>query len=146
MIGTKRNKANKYAPWTERWWFKYVIATAVLCFITFLVAWSLGVFSVSHPKDIYLKLSDAFFVTGFVAFFQILRAAVIKGGLLDKVASFFGKIFYFFSQDKIGRKYNNFGNYRKALRERQPSYIFLLIVGFLFMVIGGVFLYAFSVA
>ena len=129
----------------ERPWLKYVVATCVLGAITTFVAWTRGVFSEKLPRMILLELSDSFFLTGFVAFFQILRAAVMKGGFLDKIAELFGKFIQLFKQDRVDRKYRNFGNYKKALKEKKKSYAYLLILGFLFIVIGIVLGIAFWV-
>ena len=138
-----RAKTIYQTPVKERWWFKYLVAIGALMVIATLFAWMRGAFSETHPRFVLQKLSDAFFMTGFVTFFQILRAAVVRGGFLDKVAELLGRFFQLFRQDKVDRKYRNFGNYRKVTRDREPSYRFLLILGVLFMAIGGALLVAY---
>ena len=130
----------------NRWWLKYLIATAVLLIIAVLFSWIRGVFRETNRKVIFQKLSDAFFVTGFVAVFQILRAIIIKGGFLDKLAELWGKFVRLLRRDKVDRKYRNFANYRKALRDRQPSLWYLILLGILFMGLGAAFYLAYRVA
>ncbi|MCH5159673.1 MAG: DUF3899 domain-containing protein [Clostridiales bacterium] len=128
----------------NRWWLKYVITTAVLGVMTLLIALGLGVFSITNQKFLLGELSTAFFVPGIFAVGFGLLILCSNGGAFDIFAYGFMSIIRMFKKDPLDRKYGGYGEYRKLQREKKRSFWYLVIVGGVFVLIGGVLLIAFN--
>ena len=128
----------------NRWWLPYLITTAVLLVFAVLVALSEGVFTATYPKDLWSGLSTAFFVPGILSVGFGALVVCSNAGAFDMLSYAFQTLFRIFKKDPIDRKYGDYYGYRQAMKEKKRSFWYLIIVGAVFTLIGGVFLIVFN--
>lgn len=152
-VGEERSKRqNSVQPPTKvansknRWWLKYVVTTAVLAVLTLLIAWWQGVFQITNQKFLLGELSTAFFVPGIFALGFGFLILCSNGGAFDIFAYGFMSVFRMFKKDPLDRKYGGYAQYRKAQREKKRSFWYMVIVGGVFVLIGGALLWAYHAA
>ena len=129
-----------YQQTRDRWWKKYLTLTALLVVVSILVAWARGAFTADSVKFLVVALCDAFFVPGIIATAYGILRVVQRGGLLDFILLCIIKLIQLFKEDGVDRKYRNFYNYRKSLREKKRNFWYIVIVGAAFVAISGVLL------
>ena len=129
-----------------RWWLSYLITAAVLSVLTVLIAWGQGVFQITDKKFLLGELSTAFFVPGIFALGFGLLILCSNGGAFDIFAYGIMAFFRAFKKDPLDRKYGGYYQYRKAQREKKRSFWYMVIVGGVFVLIGGALLWAYHAA
>ena len=134
----------KVAQSKSKWWLKYLITTAVLSVATLLFALLLGVFGITNTKFLLGELSTAFFVPGIFAVGFGFLIMCSNGGAYDIFAYGFRQVVRMFKKDPLDRKYGSYAGYRKAQREKKRSFWYLVIVGAVFVAVGGALLLAFN--
>ena len=130
-----RAKATKYKV-NDKWWLKYVIASAALAVISLVIAWWQGAFVATSKKHLFSALSDAFAAPGISAIVVGLFVVVKSSNFFDTFVSWLQKFFALFKQDRVDRKYRNFHKYNKSMHEKTPTRWFFSITGVLFTAIS----------
>lgn len=130
----------------SRWWLRYVITAAVLAVFTVLLAWSFGAFTETHKKELLLKLCDSFFIPGFLAVGYGLLVVVSNGGAFDMLSYGVQTLFRMFKKDPVDRKYGGYYEYREARKEKKRTFWYFIIVGSVFVAVGGALLGAYYAA
>ena len=129
----------------SQWWLKYIVVTLVLAVFSVLIAWQRGAFDVLTRRKLMIILSDAFFIPGFFALlfglFCVLKDFILKFSFVDMFFRFYSFVVRLVKQDSVDRKYR-MDKYAKVLRERKYTFWYFVIVGAVFVLIGGAFLYA----
>ena len=129
----------------NRWWIRYVITAAVLSVLAVLIAWGQGTFEITNTKFLLGELSTAFFVPGIFTVGFGLLILCSNGGAFDIFAYGFMSVVRMFKKDPLDRKYGGYAQYRKTQREKKRSFWYLVIVGGVFLIVGGALLIAYSV-
>ena len=130
----------------NRWWLRYVVMAGVMIVFTLLIAWLQKAFVIKDAKALFVVLSNAFFAPGMITFLVGLSAAIKSGVLFVPLINACKKLFQLLKQDRIDRKYRNFGKYNRAMREPKPTAWFMVLDGALFVAIGGAFHFAYLAA
>ena len=128
----------------NRWWLNYLITAVVLLVFAALLAWSENVFTATNTKELLGGLSTAFFVPGILSVGFGALVVCSNAGAFDMLAYGFQTLFRIFKKDPIDRKYRDYYGYRQAMKEKKRSFWYLIIVGAVFVLIGGVFLIIFN--
>ena len=140
-----------------RWWPRYLITAAVLAVFTLLIALMQGAFAevTQETLDLYgvtelqfrcQQWSNAFSVSGVLTVCVGLLVVVSNGGAFDMLSYGIKSVFRLFKKDPIDRKYGGFYEYTQARRQKKRSFWYLVIVGAVFVLIGGALLLAYFVA
>ena len=137
-LPTNGNKLRK------RVWLKYVIAAIVLAALTLVVAWIQDGFKSTNTKVLLGSWGDAFAIPGFVTICVGALIWVSNGGAFDIFAYGARSFVRMFRKDMKDYKYPTYNDYREAQREKKRSFVFLLIVGGAFTLVGIVLLICYS--
>ena len=130
----------------NRWWLKYLITATVLSVFTVLVAWSQGAFSITDTQALLGALSTAFFVPGVLALGFGLLVFCSNGGAFDMVSYGFQSLFRLYKKDPRDHKYGGYYEYREARKQKKRTFWYLVIVGAVFVLVGGILLICFNYA
>ncbi|MCM1042760.1 MAG: DUF3899 domain-containing protein [Corallococcus sp.] len=121
-------------------YIKYVIAFVVCAVVTVCLLWAFGTFTQTDGGEIMKNLCDAFFVPGIIMLCIGLLVFATKGGAFDMLAYGVRKLFDLFKRDLTKVKYKTFYDYRKAQQEKTRDFLYMLIVGAVWVVISALFL------
>ena len=127
----------------SRWWLKYVITVALLSVFTFMLAWGRGAFVTPDKKQLFKLLSDAFAVPGGLTLGLGLLTIASNGGTFDMLSYGVRSFFRLFKRDPLDRKYGDFYEYRKYRQGKKRNFLYLVIVGGAFVLVGIVFVIAY---
>ena len=120
---------------------QYLITTIVCSIITFLVLIARGAFNNPEQKMLMQYFTDSFFAVGVITAMIGLLIFVSNGGVFDMLIYGVYRFITLFKKDHMKVKYQTFYDYRVAKAERKKSsFLFLVIVGALFVGISMIFL------
>lgn len=122
---------------------KYLIPFLLCAIATILILVWRGAF-VRSGKGLIIDLCDAFSVPGAVMLGVGLLVFVTNGGAFDMLAFGVIKLFDLFKRDLTKVKYRTFYDYREAQKEKNRTFVNLLIVGGGFLLVGIVFLLVYN--
>ena len=138
----KNNSAGQLPPNAKklknRWWLPYLITFSVLAVITILVAWWRGCFTETDPKRLLGAWCDSFFVSGVLGAGFGLLVVASNGGTFDMLSYGFKALFRLLKRDPLDRKYGGFYEYRKSREKNKRSFWYLIILGCVFLLVGGI--------
>ena len=122
-------------------WLPYVITTGVLAVLTLLVAWVVKGYT---RTDTWLMLGywgDAFAIPGAVCFGVGGLVWGSNGGAFD-IFAYGGRRFLMMFVKKDGRdhKYHSYYDYRESRKGKNRSFLFMIIVGGAYLIVGVVLL------
>ena len=122
---------------------EYSITTVAAAIVIFIVLLIKGIFKEGlEAKEIYLYLTDAFFAIGIiVAGFGLLVFAA-NSGAFDMLVYGIYRFFTLFKKKPHEVKYETFYDYHIAKAEKpKTDFLFMLIVGLVYIGISMIFLY-----
>ncbi len=115
--------------------------TAVTCaIISLLILWAKGTFEQTRLSAIYRDLSDAFFASGAVTLCVGLLICMNNGGAFRMLSYGFIRLIDRFRRDLTKVKYRTFYDYNEAKKDHKSEFLYLVIVGAVFVVVAVVFL------
>lgn len=117
----------------------YIITSAFGLFVAAMILVGLGTFTQTSKSVIFGDLADAFFVPGVVILGIGLLLFASNGGAFDMLRYSVIKLFTLFRRDLTKVKYRTFYDYRKAQSEHKRSFLYMLVVGAVFLVLAVVF-------
>lgn len=117
---------------------KYLIPVALGVAVVLMILTSKGAF-VKTGKGLISDLCDAFFVSGAILTGVGALIFVTNGGAFDMLAFGVRKLFDLFKKDLTKVKYRTFYDYRQAQKEKNRSFIHLLLIGVAFLLVSIVF-------
>lgn len=125
----------------KRAWVKYAAAFLVGAAASVLILWSRGAFAAQiKEQELYLHLSDAFFITGVLIFAAGAFMFVSRNGAFD-IFTYSVKFVLSFMRKKLpGEKRESYHEYKERLaaKEKAPC-LFLIVIGAAYLVAGAVF-------
>lgn len=119
---------------------KYFITIFIGVAISMMIMLAKNVFVVKDTKEVLQILVDSFFVSGILIFGFGLLVVSSNGGTFDMVVFGVQKAIGAFKKDLSKEKYKTFYDYRKAKLENQHSYLYLIIIGGVFILISLIIL------
>ena len=134
--GTTKLPPNVEKIKNGRAWLSYIIAAAVLAAITVLVGWARGGFADTDVRSLLGDWCDAFFVPGILGVCFGLLVLASNGGAFDMLVYGMKRFFELFRKDPIDRKYGSFYEYQQARKDKKRSFLYLIIVGGGYLVVG----------
>lgn len=117
---------------------KYLVPIVVCSAVAVLILVGRGSFR-ANGQTLYKDLSDAFFVPGIIMLCFGLLVFATNGGVFDMLAFGVIKLVDLFKRDLTKVKYRTFYDYRQAQQGRRRPYVYLLIIGGAFLLVGIVF-------
>lgn len=132
---------NASLPVKKRAWVKYAVAFLIGAVISVLILWSRGAFSTGlTAQEIYLHLSDAFFISGVLLFAAGALVFVARHGAFDIFTYSVKFMLSLMRKPKPDRKKESFYEYKERLaaKEKTPC-LFLITAGAAFLVAGAIF-------
>ena len=127
-----------------RWWLPYVITFAVLAVLTVLAGWALGAFNKADVQDVVRHWCDAFFIVGMLGVCFGLLVVASNGGAFDMLAYSLRRFFGLFRRDPLDRKYRTFYDYKQARSSKNRSFLYMVIVGGLYLLVGVILLIVYN--
>lgn len=118
---------------------KYLIPVLVCAVIVILILVGFKSFAKSG-KALIQDLCDAFSVSGIVMLGFGLLVFATNGGTFDMLAFGVIKLFDLFKKDLTKVKYRTFYDYRQAQKEKNRSFLHLVLIGLGFLLVGVAFL------
>ncbi len=129
----------------NRNWIKYLITCVVLAVVGVLIMVYRQLFTQTEMSEIMKILSDSFVVPGMISLCAGLLIVCTNGGTFDMMAYGMKSFFSLFTKDTTKRKHRTFYDYRQEQMGKKRSFVFLLIIGGAFLLIGLVFFALFYV-
>ena len=120
---------------------QYSITTVLCAVITFIVLVVRGIFKNPDTKTLMLYFTDSFFSVGIICAAFGLLIFVSNGGVFDMFIYGIYRFITLFKKDHTDVKYQTFYDYHIAKAERpKTEFLFLIIVGAMFVVVSMIFL------
>lgn len=133
---------NNFNRTTKQKILDYLICFIVAFIIVFIFAILRGVFVSSNSNQVYKILSDSCFVTGVIFSGYGLLVVASNGGTFDMLVYGFKLAISSMFRDPSRRKSaKTFYEYRLAKSENKRSFIYLVIVGAVFILLALLFNY-----
>ena len=122
----------------------YVITFAVLTAATLLVAWAVGGYTSTNTWVLLGSWGDAFAISGVFGLSAGVLVWASNGGAFD-IFAYGGRAFIRrFKKDYKDHKYPTYYDYREAKKAKKRSFLYMIIIGAAFLLIGGVLLIVYS--
>ena len=123
---------------SKKWTYLITIGLGLVVAVLMLV--SQGTFTETSSIAIYEDISNAFFVPGaiFLCFGVIVWAS--NGGAFDMLKYGGIKLVDRFRKNVHNKKYPTYYDYREAQKGKGKSFLYFLLVGIAFAIVGAVFL------
>ena len=99
-----------------------------------------GTFAETEEVEIWKDLCDGVFVSAVFIMSVGLLVIATRGGTFDMIKYAMIRFFSVFKRDVTDVKFRTFYEYRKAQQEKKPDFIYLLIVGAVFLIISFILL------
>ena len=119
---------------------KYIVTFLIGLFISVAIMVSKNVFKQEELVDTMHILTDAFFVPGVIILGFGLLVVASNGGTFDMLVYGTKKFINLFRKDVSKEMNDTFYDYRKARSEQKGEFLYLIIVGLVFIVISIIFL------
>lgn len=119
---------------------KYGITSGVGLILVLIIISVKNIYGQTNVKDVMHILTDAFFVVGVVIFGYGLLVVATNGGTFDMMTYGITRFFSLFKRDVNKVKYRTFADYRIAKQDRKYSFLYLIIVGGIFIALSCIFL------
>ena len=121
---------------------EYSITTLVCSLVVFLIVLIRGIFKVEETKTVMHYLTDAFFTVGIITAGVGLLIFASNGGAYDMLVYGMYRFITLFRRKNTKIKYETFYDYHVAKAERpKAEFLFLVIIGVVFIGISMIFLY-----
>ena len=130
---------------SERRWLPYVITASVLAAITLLIAWAEKGYTTTNTWVLLGSWGDSFAISGVMGVALGALVWASNGGVFD-IFAYGGRVFVRkFKKDYKDHKYPSYYDYREAKKSRKRSFLYMIIVGSVFLLIGGILLIVYRV-
>ena len=116
-----------------------LISFAICGLLSFMIMWIRGLFEVKNKLDLYMVLSDGFFVSGILVMGFGLLIVVSQNGAFDAIRFSIQSILSRFSKEKRD-KYVSYAEYKEKLAAKgKLNCLFLILPAALFLLLGALF-------
>ena len=120
---------------------QYSITTGVCAIITFVLLIIKGVFNNPETKELMKYFTDSFFAVGIICAAFGLLVFASNGGAFDMLVYGVYRFLTLFKKNHTDVKYQTYYDYHIAKAERKKTeFLFMVIVGLLFVGISMIFL------
>ncbi len=119
---------------------KYVISLLVGAGLIFGIAYSKDIFAQTEVVKIYHILCDSFFSVGVLMACVGLLIFTANEGVFDGFTYVVGAFFNMFRKER-DKKYHTYYDYKDSKERGNSSFVFLLICGLFYVIVGLVFLW-----
>lgn len=120
---------------------KYIITFGVGLLFVLLIVILKDIFKTNDPKTVFHILTDAFFSVGILILGFGLLIFASNGGTFDMLSYGFIKLIDVFRRDLSKVKYKTFYDYKVDKHESNKPFLYLVIVGIVFLLIAFIFLW-----
>lgn len=127
-----------------RRWLWYVVTAGVLAVLTLLCGWLFGGYTDVTAKELVGDWSSSFTVPGVVCLGTGLLIWCGNEGAFDMLSYGIRSLFRLFKKDVKDRKYGDFYEYRKARKERKKPFLYMVIVGGAYTLVGVILVIVYS--
>lgn len=124
---------------------KYLVPVVVCSVVAVLILVGKDSFHASG-QVLYKDLCDAFSVPGIIMVCFGLLLIATNGGTFDILAYGMIRFFGLFQKDVTKVKYRTFYEYRKAQQEKRRPFVYVLIIGGAFLLVGVAFMLVYNFA
>ena len=128
----------------SRRWLPYVIAAGVLAVLTLLCGWLFGGYVGGNAKELVGDWSSSFAVPGVVCLGTGLLIWCGNEGAFDMLSYGIKSLFRLFRKDVRDRKYGGFYEYRKAREEKKKPFLYMVVVGGAYTLVGVILIIIYS--
>jgi len=97
-------------------------------------------FAETEEVEIWKDLCDGVFISAVFIMSVGLLVIATRGGTFDMIKYAMIRFFSVFKRDVTDVKFRTFYEYRKAQQEKKPDFVYLLIVGAVFLIISFILL------
>lgn len=122
----------------------YLITFAVCAAFTISLLSAYGVFEQTDKVEVIKNLSDSFIVPGIMALGLGLLFFGTNGGAFDMLAFGVIKLFDVLKKDLTKVKYHDFYEYKQSREGKKREFLYLVLVGLLFLVVGLIFTFIYD--
>lgn len=128
----------------KRRWVPYVVTFAVLAALTLLCAWPMNGYADGTVKELLGIWSSAFAVPGIVCLGAGLLIWCSNEGAFDMLSYGVKAFFRLFRKDVRDRKYGGYYEYQQARRNKKKSFLYMVVSGGVFALVGVVLIIIYS--